>query len=166
MNTILNDYAYLRPDQWRRISRGDGRGVWMCPDALHDVYTEMNGPSRVIKASADLSTLPTIAEWTAQYLPPDPAAERDRIEREWQRRRDDWWIAVRALPGGSDPLWRFSTHGEDAPDDVAADLDVRMGDDSRPDRGYWFPRLRLRLAYGTTSLLRYAEMMGLPYPTR
>lgn len=166
MNAILARYAGIPAPRWRRISRGDGRGVWMYPDELEDTYTELVGPSRVIKAGVDLTELPTVAEWAAQYMTPNPADERERIEWEWARRREDWWLAVRALPGGSDPLWRWSTHGEDAPDDVARDLDVRIGDDSRPDRGYWFPRLRLRLTYGTSSLLKYAESMGLPYPTR
>jgi hypothetical protein len=166
MNKILARYAGIPAARWHRISRGDGRGVWMYPDELEDVYTELVGPSRVIKPGADLSTLPTVAEWAAQFMAPSPAEERERIEREWVRRREDWWLAVRALPGGNDPLWRYSSHGDDAPDDVARDLDYRLGDDSRPDRGYWFPRLRLRLTYGTSSLLKYAESMGLPYPTR
>jgi len=166
MNDILLVYAAIPAARWRRISRGDGSGVWMYPDVLEDVYTEVVGPSRVIKAGVDLTTLPTVAEWAAQYMAPNPAEERDRIEREWARKREDWWLAVRALPGGADPLWRWSTHGEDAPDDVARDLDVRLGDQSQGNANAWFPRLRLRIKYGTSSLMRFAEMNGLPYPTR
>lgn len=166
MNEILSRYAGVPAFRWRRISRGDGHGVWMYPDELQDVYTVLDGPSRIIKPGADLSTLPTVQEWTAQYMAPDPAAERERIEREWARRREDWWLAVRALPGGSDPLWIYSTHGEDAPDDAARDMDVRLGDESIGNANAWFPRLRLRIKYGTSSLMRFAEMNGLPYPTR
>lgn len=166
MNRILADYSGVPAHRWRRISRGDGHGIWMYPDTLEDVYTEMDGPSRIIRRTADLTELPTIQEWTVQYMAPDPAAERDRIEREWAKKRDDWWFAVRNLDGGDDPLWRYSTHGDDAPDDVARDLDVRIGDESVGNVNAFFPRLRLRLAYGTTSLLRFAERHGLPYPTR
>lgn len=166
MNQILADYAGVPAHNWRRISRGDGHGVWMYPLQLEDVYTMLDGPSRIIKPNADLSTLPTVAEWTAQFMAPDPVSERDRIERERAKARDDWWIAVRALPGGDDPLWMYSTHGDDAPDDVARDLDVRIGDESVGNANAWFPRLRLRMRYGTTSLLKYAEDNGLPYPAR
>jgi len=162
--SILNDYAGVPPERWRRITRGDGRW-YMMPETLRDVYLEGPGMGSV-KASADLTTLPTVQEWTAVFFPADPAAERDRIEREWVKRRDDWWYAVRNLPGGDDPLWRWSTHGDDVPDDIARDLDVRIGDESQGNANAFFPRWRLRLAYGTTSLLKFAERRGLPFPTR
>lgn len=94
---------------------------------------------------------------SAEELARKLAEDRHRVAREQYR------AAVQALPGGMDPLWRYSSDG----DDVAGEDDLRFMVGQHTIGGWsrtWYPRVVLRLRYGTTSLREYAERNGIAYP--
>lgn len=90
----------------------------------------------------------------ASALAAELEADRRRVARE------RYWAAVKALPGGTDPLWRYGSQSAEDTDDMR----FALWDYSQPNRKPWFPRVRLRMKYGTSSLTEYAAKNGLTYP--
>ena len=61
-------------------------------------------------------------------------------------------------------MWKYSTDNDDT--SYAEDLRryVMNADSTDPNKPPWFPRLRLRLTYGTANFREYTERFGLTYP--
>ena len=139
----------LLPRYWR-AKRPDGAdGSWFLPgdDPQWDELVPW------VSADHDYTapTPPALAAWQVA----------ERAAREARKDAiDAWWRAARALAGGNDPLWQYTTDGKD-------DKSLRafvLYDESQPHLPAWYPRERLVDLYGTASFVEYASNAGLSYP--